>query len=429
MPKLLLISLLVLLSSSLHATESSHWRELIKGKIPAWTSEKAFLLMHGQWIGLFVLTLFGFLLERMIRAYLANVAIKLLGRKGINIPEELKKRFTLPIRIVTFALLWNIGLPLLGMESSTFPWLLRIGKVIFTFGIIMTLYQSVDLVSLYFQRKADLSLNKFDDILVPLIRKSAKTFVIAIGIIAVGDSLTFDIKGILAGMGIIGLGISLAAKDTLSNLFGSLTVLLDRPFHIGDWVVIDGNIEGVIEEVGLRSCRVRTFYDSLITLPNGRLTNAPIDNYGKRQYRRLTTTICLQYDTPHEKVEAFCEAIRQLILKHPHTRKDYFHVYLSQMASSGLEILLYVFFIVPDWSQELQEKHRLLMDILRLGNNMGIELAFPTQTLHMINQSPTTYDNQPKPGEILKYGQQQAAKIIEEPITPQSHRSGKNKFD
>ena len=96
----------------------------------------------------------------------------------------------------------------------------------------MILYQSVDLISLYFQRKADLSANKFDDILVPLIRKSAKTFVIAIGIIALGDSLAFDIKGILAGMGIIGLGISLAAKDTLSNLFGSLTVLLDRPFHL-----------------------------------------------------------------------------------------------------------------------------------------------------------------------------------------------------
>jgi MscS family membrane protein len=196
-------------------------------------------------------------------------------------------------------------------------------------------------------------------------------------------------------MGIAGLGVSLAAKDTISNLFGSLTVLLDRPFRIGDWVNIDNGIEGTVEEVGLRSCRIRTFYNSLITIPNGMLTNAHIDNYGMRQFRRYSTNLGVQYDTPVEKIEAFCEGIREIIRKHPHTRKDYYHVYLNGLGASSLNILLYVFFITPDWADELKERHRLIMDILRLGKEMGIQFAFPTQTLHMIPGENTKYDGLP----------------------------------
>ncbi|MBT5095065.1 MAG: mechanosensitive ion channel family protein, partial [Halobacteriovoraceae bacterium] len=228
--------------------------------------------------------------------------------------------------------------------------------------------------------------NKFDDILAPLFRKTAKFFVVAIGFIFIGDSLTLDMKSIIAGLGIGGLAFALAAKDTIGNIFGSLTVLLDRPFRIGDWVHIDGTVEGMVEEVGLRSTRIRTFYDSLITLPNGRLTNAHIDNYGQRKYRRFTTKVGVQYDTSPEKLEEFCQGIRQIIKDHEFTRKDYFHVYFNGFNNSSLDILVYVFWQVPNWAKELEEKHRFLMDILKLGNKMGIDFAFPTQTIHLQGQ-------------------------------------------
>ncbi len=376
-------------------TAYTSWKDSIKDKMPEWTGNQSFILMNGQWLGLFFLILVAYIIERIIRLYLARLIIHILSRSGIKISSELNRKFTLPMGILLFTGLWTIGVQLLELDYQVLSWFIRGAKVAFTFGCVLAFYQLVDLLCLYLEKKAQISENKFDDILVPLIRKSLKTFVVAVGVIAIGDALSLDMKGLLAGMGIAGLGVSLAAKDTLSNLFGSLTVLLDRPFRIGDWVNIDNGIEGTVEEVGLRSCRIRTFYNSLITIPNGMLTNAHIDNYGMRTYRRFNTTLGVQYDTPVEKIEAFCQGIRAIIEKHPHTRKDYYHVYLNGLGASSLNILLYVFFITPDWADELKERHRLIMDILRLGKEMGIQFAFPTQTLHMVPTEDTKYDGFP----------------------------------
>jgi MscS family membrane protein len=399
------------------------WKDQIKRRMPNWMGNRSLVLLNGQWFGLFFLIFCAFALERIIRLFLTNFIVNKMSRAGIGFPEKLQKKLTFPSSILIFAAIWSVGVGLLEFKPELLSWFLRSGRVIFTIGIVIALYQLVDILALYLQKKASQSENKFDDILVPLIKKTAKTFVVAVGIIAIGDGLTLDMKGILAGMGIGGIAFALAAKDTIANLFGSLTVLLDRPFRIGDWVVIDGKIEGTVEEVGLRSCRIRTFYNSLITIPNGILTHAHIDNYGMRTFRRMNTKLGVQYDTPPEKIEAFCEGIRQLIAKHPHTRKDYFHVYLNGLGDSALEILLYVFWKVPDWSQELQEKHRLLLDIIRLGHDMGIEFAFPTQTLHMIQQTPTEYDGIPEIHQSYEYAEKMAENLKGHPFTVENARS------
>jgi len=178
------------------------------------------------------------------------------------------------------------------------------------------------------------------------------------------------------------LAFALAAKDLLGNFFGSLTVLLDRPFHIGDWVII-GDVEGSVEQVGFRSTRIRTFYNSLITLPNALLTTTKIDNMGARRYRRMKTMLGLTYDTPPEKIDAFCEGIRSLIQLHPYMRKDYYQVYFNQYSAASLDILVYVFWETPDWNTELRERHRFLLDVLRLAKQLDVEFAYPTQTLYL----------------------------------------------
>lgn len=399
------------------------WKEKIKNKMPNWTSNRAFILLNGQWLGLILLVFLAFIIEKLIKIYITTLTIRLLSKKGITISDELRKRFTAPIGVFSFAGVWLIGVKLLEFSPEILSWFLRGGIVVFTVGAVIAVHHIVDVLCLFLEKKALESENKFDDILVPLVRKTAKFIVIAVGIIFIGDSLTLNMKSILAGMGIGGIAFALAAKDTISNIFGSLTVLLDRPFRIGDWVVIDGNVEGTVEEVGLRSCRIRTFYNSQITLPNGKLTNAHIDNYGVRRYRRFNTKLGVQYDTPVEKIEAFCEGIRQIILSHPHTRKDYFHVYLNGLGSSSLDILLYCFWEVPDWSQELQEKHRLLMDILRLAKEMEIDFAFPTQTLHTIPTENRNHNEVAPNGKLYEKATELAKDISAKKMTVDKHRS------
>ena len=215
-----------------------------------------------------------------------------------------------------------------------------------------------------------------------MVTKSLKVFVVVIGIVFVADNLNVDVSSLLAGLGLGGLAFALAAKDLLGNFFGSLTVLLDRPFHIGDWVVI-GDVEGTVEEVGFRSTRIRTFYNSLITLPNALLTTTKIDNMGARRYRRMKSMLSLTYATTPEKIDAFCEGVRTLIQLHPYMRKDYYHVYFNEYGPASLDILVYVFWETPDWNTELRERHRFLVDILRLAKQLDVEFAYPTQTIFL----------------------------------------------
>jgi len=235
--------------------------------------------------------------------------------------------------------------------------------------------------------------------LIPLVRKSLKVLAGAAGLVTAAQFLGTDLTALLASLGIGGLALALAAQDTVGNFFGSLMVFLDRPFKVGDWVItgdVEGTVEEVgfrstrirtfynsLEEVGFRSTRIRTFYNSLITLPNSNLVKASVDNLGDRRFRRWKTVLGIAYDTPPEKIDAFCEGIRELVRRHPYTRKDYFHVYLNEFGSDSLQILVYVFFATPDWATELRERHRLGVDIIRLATDLGVEFAFPTQTLYL----------------------------------------------
>lgn len=301
--------------------------------------------------------------------------------------------------------------------------------IIFTLGVVMGLhvvFSLLDLISFELNRIAEKSANKVDDLIAPIFKRVSKILVFIFAVAFLMQGLGVNVAGVLAGLGIGGLAIALAAKDTLSNLFGSITVLLDRPFEIGDAISING-IEGSVVEVGLRSTRIKTYYDSVITLPNSQLTSTPIDNYGKRTYRRFSTTLGVEYSTSPEKIEAFCEGIRQIILAHDWTRKDYFNVYLYNFSASSLDIMLYMFWKVPDRKRELTERHRLLIDIMRLAQKLEVNFAFPTQTLH-VHQENHKVASALDPHHAYNQGKEKAIEIINAPISMKTPRSGQDDF-
>ena len=244
-------------------------------------------------------------------------------------------------------------------------------------GLRLTVYFEV-----YLLESARLTPQKTDDLLVPLLSKTLKVILFIVALISIAEILNLPLASLLAGLGIGGIAIAMAAKDTIANIFGSLTVVTDRPFAIGDWVKIDG-VEGAVERLGFRSTRIRTFYNSLVSVPNSILLTASVDNLGERRYRRFKTMIAITYDTPAEKIESFTTGIRTLIQLHPETRKDYYMVHLNSFASSSLDILLYVFFSSASWDAELASRERLMLDIIRLAQKLGVEFAFPTQTIHL----------------------------------------------
>ncbi|CAN0584394.1 unnamed protein product, partial [Laminaria digitata] len=199
-------------------------------------------------------------------------------------------------------------------------------KVIWIAAIVWGGFKVTDLLGEWLSIQAGKTETKFDDLLVPMVKRTAKIFIAAIGLVYLASAFSIEILPLLTGLGIGGLAVAFAAKDTIENFFGSVAVILDRPFEIGDWIYVN-EVEGTVEDLGFRSTRIRTFYNSLVTVPNATLVRAKVDNYGRRRFRRFKTMINVTYDTHPDKIEAFCSGIREIIKLHPYTRKDYYHVW------------------------------------------------------------------------------------------------------
>jgi MscS family membrane protein len=209
----------------------------------------------------------------------------------------------------------------------------------------------------------------------------------------------WDVTAVVTGLGIGGLAFALGAQDVLKNLFGSFTLMADRPFVVGESVKI-GNYEvGVVEVVGLRSTRIRTPEDTLLIVPNSNLTTMEITNYGRRRYRRYQTRIGVGYATTLEQLIAFRDGIKKVVLQQERTRKDQFEVAINDLGASGVEVLVNVFFEVGDRQQELAGRDALILEILRLAEELKIELATSTQTIQLLAPRGPVADGQTEPGE------------------------------
>ncbi len=377
--------------------------------------KNGFLLEYWQWLSIFIVILIGSIADKVVAWFLAkNVSRWKQNHPAFNSMDSTILR---PLGLMAMALIWWSLIGLLGLPNGALIVLSVAVKVLVSLSAVWSAFRLVDIVDALLVNKARGTDNKFDDLLVPMIIKSLKVFVLVLGVIFSADNLNIDVTSLLAGLGLGGLAFALAAKDLVGNFFGSLTVVLDRPFQIGDWVII-GDVEGSVEAVGFRSTRIRTFYNSLITLPNSILTNTKIDNMGARSYRRMKTMLGLTYDTPPEQIEAFCEGIRSLIQLHPYMRKDYYQVYFNQYNTASLDILVYVFWQTPDWNTELRERHRFLLDILRLAKQLGVEFAYPTQTLYLkqADQAPASagqFSPEITQLDAFALGQREARSIVE----------------
>jgi MscS family membrane protein len=354
----------------------------LRAMIPAGWKKPGVILEHWQWLGILAIILAGIILDKFVSILLSVVVRVWRTRLAKGAFRNISDSILRPFGLMAMAFAWWAGLNSLSLTAEVLVILLVSVKFLACLSTVWGAYRLVDLIAAFLQDAAAKTSSKLDDALVPLVTKTIKVFVTVMGIVFIADNLDVDVTSLLAGLGLGGLAFALAAKDVAGNLFGSITVLLDQTFHVGDWVLI-GDVEGTVEHIGFRSTRIRTFYNSQVSVPNSTLITSSVDNMGKRTYRRLSCKLSIAYDTPPERIEAFCEGIRELVRQHPYTRKDYYHVYLNEFGASAIEILVYVFWQTPDWGTELRERHRFLLDCLRLAKRLGVEYAYPTQTIYM----------------------------------------------
>jgi len=230
--------------------------------------------------------------------------------------------------------------------------------------------------------KARQTESRLDDQMVPIVRSSGKTFLVLIGVVLFLQNLGYSVTSLLAGVGLGGMAIALASKDTIANLFGSIVLFVDRPFQVGDWIEMNG-IEGTVEEIGLRTTKIRTFANSLITTPNALFTTTHINNWSRMQKRRIKMTIGVTYGTPAEKIEKAVGEIRRIIEEDEKIRNDFYLVNFDAFGPYSLDILVYCFTSTTVWAEFLQAKQEFMLKIMKAFEELGVEFAFPTQSIHV----------------------------------------------
>ncbi len=367
---------------ALYAQAFTTYAQYLIGNLPAIFQTRLLGLAVWQLVGIFLLLLTALLIRKISEFFLRKLAKWLEKHTPPTWDEKIVLQSLRPLAFLVFTLFLLAFYADLQLPVRMNAAIRLVLDVMVAVSLLWFSFKLVDFLCDHLLRITARTDTKLDDQLVPMLRKSLKIFAFTIGALVLVQSFGYSVSSILAGLGIGGLAVALAAQDTLANLFGSVTIFADKPFQIGDWIVM-GNVEGTVEEVGFRSTRVRTFYNSVVSIPNSKLANTDVDNMGMRRYRRIKEVVGLTYSTTPEQMQAFVEGIRAAIRANRYMRQDFHEIHFNGFGDSSLNVMVYCFLDVQNWSDELREKHNFFLEILRLVDEVGVEFAFPTQTIHV----------------------------------------------
>jgi len=265
-------------------------------------------------------------------------------------------------------------------------WSEKVFRVLLTLIVAWGVFRLVDAGAVVLSDLARRTDNALDDSLVPVLRKAAKVLVAVMAFLLAAQNMGYSISGLLAGLGLGGLAFALAAKDTIANLFGGVTILIDRPFRIGDWVTFDGT-DGVVEEIGLRSTRIRTFAKTLTTVPNQTVANAVIENHSLMPKRRVKMTVGVTYDASSDQMRALVDRVEQLLKNHADVDQEFMLVKFTEFGDSSLNLFVYFFSSTTDWTKHLHVRQDVNLRIMDIVDDMGLSIAFPTRTVHLVTEA------------------------------------------
>ncbi len=246
--------------------------------------------------------------------------------------------------------------------SSLVPALLQL---IVAIAIIMWALRLVELVkAIVMVIDDDDELDGTEKTLISALQSALRFVIIFVGSIFIADSFGLDLTSLIAGLGISGIALALAAKDTISNFFGAVTVLLDRPFKVGDWIVV-GSSEGEVIEITLRTTLIRTSTDTVISMPNANLVNKPVENYGKRRWRRWQTQLHLDINSDPKSIENFCDAVLKIISNNEFTTKvDGSFCRVSAISAQSLDVAINLYWDISSGIQEREQRELLILSIM-----------------------------------------------------------------
>ncbi len=324
----------------------------------------------------------GLILSFITNKILKNILKKLTLKTKTKLDDILYSSLELPIYIFIISTFIYFGIFFLPIQQNILILITNGYKALTIILFTLFLYKLVDsIINCYVEPYIKKTDSKLDDHIIVPLKKLIKLLIIIFGILFALSSVGYDITALLAGLGIGGLAIALAMQDVIKNFIAGILIYVDKPFIIGHWIKVD-NFEGIVEEIGLRTTKIRSFDYSLIIVPNSKILEAEIENFSVRDRRRVLVTIGLTYSTPPEKIKMAIEIIKRIIEEHPATLPPY-RVHFVEYGDWSLNLRVEYYIRNMGFDYYLNALSDINLKIKEEFNKKNIEMAFPTYSIYI----------------------------------------------
>ncbi|MFF2459449.1 mechanosensitive ion channel family protein [Peribacillus simplex] len=336
--------------------------------IEAWTK-------LGISIGIFLIFL---LLRKVFTTYIFKFFLRLAEKRKVEFAANLMLAIEQPVRLLIVLIGIIISMHYFPIDSPSVEFRSKIYRSFFVFLFFWTIFNISSSFTILFPKLVSKFGLEVDQIVMPFFTKIIKLIIIAFGASIIAEEWGFNVDGFVAGLGLGGLAFALAAKDTVSNFFGGIVIVTEKPFTIGDWVKTP-SVEGTIEDITFRSTKVRTFAQALVTVPNATLSNEPIINWSKMGKRQIAFHLGVNVTTPKEKLENVIREIEKMLIDHPEVHPETILVKFDEFSHSGFNLYLYFFTNATDFGGYLSIKEDVNFKIMEILDQEDVQIAIPSQ--------------------------------------------------
>jgi len=324
-------------------------------------------------------------LRKLFSTIVMDFAKRLAKKTRTDFDDNVIKALQNPLRFLFIILGFLAAINLLPLEPQTRTFHLDVAGSLTTFLIFWMVYNLVEPFSFFFDHLSGAFGTSLTEDLKHFFVRSFKIVIAFLGLMAILQEWGINVAAFLGGLGLAGMAVALAAKDTVSNVFGGLTIFMDQTFTKGDWIETPF-VDGTVESIGLRATKIRSFAKALITVPNSKLADAPVINWSRMTHRRIKMTIGLEYGSTAAQLEAIVEKIRAYLASHPDVAQDTTQmVHLVEFGESSINLNLYYFTKTTNWLAWRDVVSANMIDFKKIVEDEGAAFAFPSRTVYLEN--------------------------------------------
>jgi len=336
----------------------------------------------GKWTTALVVFIIFLLLRKQFSKLVTLIALNRVKKTASKLDDEILEVIQRPIAFGMIILGFNVAFSFLKFTES---FSLMISHTMSTLTIVLFAWVIYRIIKL-FENSNELIAKRFKTdngiTLAKLMLTILKVIILIIGGMNILSTWGINITGFVASLGLVGMAFALAAKDTASNFFGSMVLFTDQPFKVGDWIKTP-EVEGTIENIGIRSTKVRTFARALVSVPNGNLANAAILNWSEMNKRQIKMTLGLTYSTTATQMKTILAEMRELLKNDEDIHQQTIYIHFTEFQDSALGIFCYFFTKTTNWGEYMQVRERINLELMEIVERNGAGFAFPSQSLYV----------------------------------------------